>query len=122
MRDLEDNALKLDDAMGILTAKFKRILKGSDTSDRALMVWDSKFECRHCGKSGHRAENCWSKPENRSKMEDWKKKNSDGGSSGSSEQKPKCHICGETGHRQYHCSKVKFYKCNKLGHMRSDCP
>ena len=116
MRDLEDDLLKSDDAMSILRAKFKRILKGSDTSDRALIGWNSKLECCHCGKPGHRAENCWSKPKNWTKMEDWKKNNNDGGSSG---YKPKCHICGETGHRQYQCSKVK---CNKLGQMRSDFP
>ena len=81
--------------MSILKEKFKFILKGSDTSDRVLMVRDSTLECHHCGNSGHRAENCWSKPNNWSKMEDWKKKNNDGGSSG---HKPKCHICGETGH------------------------
>ena len=40
MRDLEDNSLKSDDAMSILKAKFKFILKGSDTSDRVLMGWD----------------------------------------------------------------------------------
>ena len=79
---------------------------------------DSKLYFRHCGKSGHRAENCYGKPENRTKMEDWKKKNNDGGSLG---YKLKCHICGETGHRQYQCSKVKCYKCGKLGHMRSNC-
>ena len=119
MRDLEEDNLKSDDAMSILRATFKRVSKGSDTSDRLLMSWESKLECRHCGKSGHRAENCWIKPENCSKMEEWKNKNNDGGSSG---YKPKCHICGETGHRQYQCSKVKRYKCNKLGHMKSDCP
>ena len=108
MRDLEEDTLKSDDAMSILRAKFKWISKGSDTSNRALMGWDSKLECRHCGKSGHRAENCWSKPENCSKMEDWKGKNNDrGNSGGSSGYKPKCHICGETGHQQYQCSKVK---------------
>ena len=68
MRDLEDDTLKSDDTMSILRAKFKRILKGSDTSDRALMSRDSKLECRNCGKSGHMAKNCWGKPENRSKM------------------------------------------------------
>ena len=40
MRDLEDDSLKSDDAMSILRAKFKRISKGSDTSDRALMGRD----------------------------------------------------------------------------------
>ena len=64
MRDLEDDTLKSDGAMSILREKFKRISKGSDTSDRELMGWDSKLECRHCGKYGHRAENCWSKPNN----------------------------------------------------------
>ena len=68
MCDLEDNSLKSDDAMSILRAKFKRISKVSDTSDRALMGRDSKLECHHCGKSGHRTENCWSKPEHRTKM------------------------------------------------------
>ena len=79
--------------MGILRAKFKRILKGFDTSNMLLMGRDSQLECRNCGKSGHRAENCWSNPENRTKMEDWKNKNNDGGSSG---YKLKCHICGQT--------------------------
>ena len=44
-RDLEDDFLKSDEAMSILRAKFKWILKGSNTSDRALMGRDSKLEC-----------------------------------------------------------------------------
>ena len=119
MRDLEDNTLKWDDVMSILREKFKIILKGSDASDNALMGRDSKLECPHCGKSGHRADNCWSKPENKSSMEEWKRTNNyHGNNSGSS---GKCHICGETGHRQYPFFKVKCYKCNKLGHMKSNC-
>ena len=85
--------------MGILRAKFKRISKGSKNSDRALMGRDSKLECRHCGKSGHRAENFWGKPENRTKLEEWKRINYDHGN-----------------------STVKCYKCGKLGHMKSNCP
>ena len=69
MRDLEDQLLKLDDATSILREKFKRISKGSDTSDRTLMGQHSKLEVRHCGKSGHRVEICWSNLENKSKME-----------------------------------------------------
>ena len=47
--DLEEENLKLDEEMSILRAKFKRISKGSDTSDRVLMEQDSKLDCRYCG-------------------------------------------------------------------------
>ena len=70
MRDLEEDMLNSDDTMSILREKFKRISKGPDTSDRALMDQDSKLECPHCGKSGHRAENCRSKHVNWSKIEE----------------------------------------------------
>ena len=107
----------------MLRAKYKWLQRNSETSDRALIGTDSKLECRHCGKNGHRTSDCWTFPENKSKMESWKQRNSNGGnySKGGSSQMT-CHICNEKGHKSYQCRKGKCYKCNKLGHIRRNCP
>ena len=68
-RDLEDTRLTEESEKSMLRAKYKRLQRNSGTSDRALMGTDSKLECRHCGKNGHKYSDCWTFPENKSRME-----------------------------------------------------
>ena len=84
--DLVQNKLSLKSLRGKLSAKFKRLNRGTSREDSALKIWETKKvndrpknnyikkSCSHCGKSGHLNDDCWDLEKNKPKLEAYKAK------------------------------------------------
>ena len=77
------------------------------TKDVALFTKQFKGSCRVCGKIGHKAIDCFIRPENKDKKEAYTKK-----------MKEKREKHGNKGKAQ----DIQCYNCKKFGHYKSNCP
>ena len=88
--------------------------------EMTFLMKQFKGRCWHCGKVGHKTEDCWSLDLNKGKRPpSWNQvsgqqnndnnKNQEGGKS-----KTKCHYCGKPGHIKHFCWKQKRIKKMKM--------
>jgi gag-polypeptide of LTR copia-type len=93
------NPLTIEELRTKLRQKFERLdasHKKKET-DLALIGMQKRFKgtCNKCGKKGHKAEDCWSK--DNEKVED----------GGTARFNGKCHYCKKVGHKEQDCFKKK---------------
>ena len=67
-------------------------------------------KCGHCGKTGHTADNCWTLPKNKHKIEEWKNKQNTSRRNDHDSEKQSNWV-------PYNCG-----RCGKKGNKRYDCP
>ena len=96
--------ITLTEVKAKIRAFYKRKFKAekSTTKEKELALFAGQFKgnCRNCGKQGHKAAECRSKPTKNDKSKDGNNKNKDG--------------VGKH---------IKCYNCNKFaGHLSKDCP
>ena len=87
--DLKNGSLTLEVLRNKLSAKFKRLHKDSEQDEEMglfLVHKKGTRKCKHCGKQGHKSEDCWSLEKNKEKFEKFKEKC----------WKVKCYVCGES--------------------------
>ena len=111
---LNEGTLTLASLRSSLDSKFKRVSNGKTIGDNALYSGERNGringKCGHCGKTGHTAENCWTLPKNKHKIEEWKARQKTSRNGNHDSEKSSNWV-------PYNCG-----RCGKKGHKRSDCP
>ena len=108
-KDMASGSLTVEDLKVRLNARYKRRREDEIKSEIGLTSRQSTTtsECSHCGKRGHKSNDCFLLPKNMGKFNEWHKKKmsslKSSSENGSKKQGPLCWKCGKHGHKRQQC-------------------